>query len=93
VLGAFLAAMLYDTVGPALLPTLQPGQFQSTLELKTSFPRPARPGRLHGRGRVVHRHGDLAFLEAELADSDGVVLTTATATARIIPLSAARAEA
>ena len=93
VLGAFLAAMLYDTVGPALLATLQPGQFQSTLELKTSFLRPARPGRLHGRGRVVHRHGDLAFLEAELADSDGVVLTTATATARVIPLSSAQAEA
>jgi uncharacterized protein (TIGR00369 family) len=93
VLGAFLAAMLYDTVGPALLATLQPGQFQSTLELKTSFLRPAPPGRLHGRGRVVHRHGDLAFLEAELADSDGVVLTTATATARVIPLSSAQAEA
>ena len=85
--------MLYDTVGPALLATLQPGQFQATLELKTSFLRPARPGRLHGRGRVVHRHGDLAFLEAELADSDGVVLTTATATAPVIPLSAAQAEA
>ncbi|HXF22592.1 MAG TPA: hypothetical protein VN597_19160 [Streptosporangiaceae bacterium] len=41
----------------------------------------------------MHRHADLAFLEAELADSDGVVLTTATATARVIPLSAAQAEA
>jgi hypothetical protein len=27
VLGAFLAAMLYDTVGPALLATLQPTSF------------------------------------------------------------------
>jgi acyl-coenzyme A thioesterase PaaI-like protein len=31
VLGAFVAAMLYDTVGPALLATLRPDQFQSTL--------------------------------------------------------------
>ena len=45
VLGAFLAAMLYDTVGPALLATLDADQFQSTLELKASFLRPARPGR------------------------------------------------
>jgi hypothetical protein len=37
VLGAFLAAMLYDTVGPALLATLEPDQFQSTLELHTRF--------------------------------------------------------
>jgi hypothetical protein len=40
VLGAFLAAMLYDTVGPALLATLDPDQFQSTLQLNTSFLRP-----------------------------------------------------
>lgn len=28
VLGAFVAAMLYDTVGPALLATLEPDQFR-----------------------------------------------------------------
>lgn len=62
VLGAFLAAMLYDTVGPALLATLEPDQFQSTLELHTRFLRPVRPGRIIGKGRVVHRAGDIAFL-------------------------------
>jgi uncharacterized protein (TIGR00369 family) len=85
VLGGFLAAMLYDTVGPALLATLEPAQFQSTLDLSTSFLRPARPGRLVGRGRVVHRAGELAFLDGTLADDAGVV-ATATATARVIPL-------
>ncbi|WP_258396221.1 PaaI family thioesterase [Streptomyces sp. Amel2xB2] len=45
VLGAFLSAMLYDTVGPALLATLGPEEFQSTLELKvTSTTRPAPAG-------------------------------------------------
>lgn len=37
VLGAFVAAMLYDTVGPALLATLAPDQFQSTLDLNVQF--------------------------------------------------------
>jgi acyl-coenzyme A thioesterase PaaI-like protein len=37
VLGAFLAAMLYDTVGPALLATLRPDQFQSTSEIYVQF--------------------------------------------------------
>jgi acyl-coenzyme A thioesterase PaaI-like protein len=37
VLSAFLAAMLYDTVGPALLATLGPDQFQSTTELNVEF--------------------------------------------------------
>jgi uncharacterized protein (TIGR00369 family) len=90
VLGAFVAAMLYDTVGPALLATLEPDQFQSTLELNVSFLRPVRPGRVVGKGRVVHRDGDLAFLEASLVDSQGALIATATATARVIPLNRAR---
>jgi uncharacterized protein (TIGR00369 family) len=93
VLGAFLAAMLHDTVGPALLATLEPDQFQSTLQLAVSFLRPVRPGRLVGKGRVVHRDGDLAFLEASLEDADGAVVATATATARVIALSSVHAAA
>jgi uncharacterized protein (TIGR00369 family) len=89
VLGGFLAAMLYDTVGPALLATLEPGQFIATLDLKASFLRPAFPGRLVGRGRVVHREGDIAFLEASLTNSDEAVVATATATARVIAIDPA----
>jgi uncharacterized protein (TIGR00369 family) len=91
VLGGFLAAMCYDTVGPALLATLEPDQFQSTLQLNVSFLRPVQPGPIIGRGRIVHRDGDLVFLEAALLDGDGAVIATATATAtaRVIPLSRA----
>jgi hypothetical protein len=53
----FQAAILYDTVGPALLATLEPDQFQSTLQLDVHFLRPVRPGRITGKGRVVHRDG------------------------------------
>jgi len=49
VLGAFVAAMLYDTVGPALLATLAPDQFQSTRQLNVTFLRAVRPGRVTGR--------------------------------------------
>ncbi|MBZ9637878.1 PaaI family thioesterase [Streptomyces sp. PSKA30] len=90
VLGAFLAAMVYDTMGPALLATLDPDQFQSTMELKVSFLRPVRPGRILGKGRVVHRVGDIAYLEASLADAGGALIATAGATARVIPLEGAQ---
>jgi uncharacterized protein (TIGR00369 family) len=93
VLGAFQAAMPYDTVGPALLATLGPDQFQSTLQLSVGFLRPVRPGRLLGRGRVVHRDGDLAFLEASLFDAAGALVAGATATARVIALNRARTAA
>ena len=82
--GGFLAAMLDDTLGPALAATLGEGEFAATLELKVSFLRPATPGRITGTGRVVHRGGSIAFLAGELRDETGDVLATATATVRII---------
>lgn len=90
VLGAFVAAMLYDTVGPALLATLAPDQFQSTLQLNVNFLRPVQPGRVVGRGRVVRRDGDMATVEASLVDSAGTLIATATALAQVIPLERAR---
>jgi uncharacterized protein (TIGR00369 family) len=90
VLGGFLAAMLYDTVGPTLLATLDPDQFISTLELTVSFLRPAFPGRLIGRGRLIYRDGDIAFLEAALSDEGGAVVATCSATLRVIPLRSTR---
>jgi uncharacterized protein (TIGR00369 family) len=82
--GGFLAAMLDDTLGPALVATLPPGQFAPTLELKVSFLRPARPGRLVGTGRIVHRGGTIAFLQGSLRDAEGELVATATATARVV---------
>jgi uncharacterized protein (TIGR00369 family) len=82
--GGFLAAMLDDTLGPALVATLPADQFAVTLDLNVSFLRPARPGPITGTGRVLHRGGSVAFLAGELRDGSGEVVAAATATARII---------
>lgn len=81
--GGFLAAMLDDTMGPALVATLGPGQFAPTSDLHVQFLRPARPGRLLGHGRIVRRGRDVAFLYGELRDEAGELLAVATATAQI----------
>ena len=81
--GGFLAAMLDDTLGPALVATLGPGLFAPTTDLHVQFLRPARPGRLTGRGRIVRRGRDVAFLAGELLDESGQVVATAVATAQI----------
>jgi uncharacterized protein (TIGR00369 family) len=81
--GGFVAAMLDDTLGPALVATLGPGQFAPTTDLHVQFLRPARPGRLTGRGRVIRRGRDVAFLAGELADDSGQIVAVATATAQI----------
>ncbi|WP_249338341.1 PaaI family thioesterase [Tsukamurella paurometabola] len=81
--GGFLAAMLDDTLGPALVATLGPGEFAPTLDLHVQYLRPALPGVLRGTGRVVHRTRSIAFLAGELCGTEGELLATATATARI----------
>jgi hypothetical protein len=62
---------------------------KGTIELALA----ARPGKIVGNDRVVHREGDLAFLEASLLDSDGTLIGTATAAARVIALDGARTAA
>jgi acyl-coenzyme A thioesterase PaaI-like protein len=76
--------------GRRFLRPSSPTSFQSTLEINVQFHRPVRPGRVVGRRRVIHRVGDLAYLEAELIDSDQATIATATASARVIPLDQAR---
>jgi len=84
--GGFLAAMLDDTLGPALVATLPPDHFAPTIELKVNFIRPAKPGILIGTGRVVSRGGTIAFLSGELSTQSGELIASATATARIVQL-------
>lgn len=88
VLGGFVAAMLYDTMGPALIATLERGRFLSTLDLTSTFLVPARPGRFTGFGRVLRRRGDIAFLDGALSGPDGVLVATGTATAQVVTLGA-----
>ena len=80
--GGFLAAMLDDTLGPALAATLARGQFAPTLQLTVTFLRPARTGLLHGTGRVLRRGREVCHLAGELRQ-DGEVVASALATALV----------
>jgi uncharacterized protein (TIGR00369 family) len=76
--GGFLAAMLDDTMGPALVATLREGEWAPTIDLQVQS-----PGELRGRGRVVRRGRDIAFLAGELRNARGDVVATASASAII----------
>jgi uncharacterized protein (TIGR00369 family) len=88
--GGILAAMLDDTMGPALVATLPSGQFAATLEMKVSFLAPAKIGPLWGRGRVIKVGGTIGFVEAELVDREGTTLARASATVRIVTAQGAQ---
>ena len=57
-----------------------------TIEMKTSFMRPA-PGdgsKLTGRGRLIHRTATLAFTEATLSNAQGQACAHATGTFKYV---------
>lgn len=80
--GGFLAAMLDDTMGPAVSATLAAGEFAPTLNLNVQFHRPARKGKLRAVGRVVTRGSGICYLSGELYQ-EGKLVASATATAAI----------
>jgi uncharacterized protein (TIGR00369 family) len=82
--GGFIAAMLDDVMGAAALSTAEAGQTAVTLEMKTSFVRPATPGKFVGEGELAHRTKSVAFAEGKLRDDSGELVATGTATLRFV---------
>lgn len=82
--GGFLAAMLDDTMGPAMFIMGEGKLFTPTIDLHVSFIAPARPGPIIGEGQVVQAGKSVAFLEGRLTDAAGALLARATATARLV---------
>ena len=86
--GGFLCAMLDEAMSVAGVISLGLGHVMPTLEMKTQFLRPARPGPpLKAIGRVVKLGRTIAFTAGELYDHEGRLLATATGTAMPAPLS------
>jgi uncharacterized protein (TIGR00369 family) len=84
--GGFLAAMLDDTMGPALAATLAEGEFAPTLNLNVSFERAVKVGKIQGKGRVLKHGKDVCFVAGELyQDGTRVASGTATAIIRSLP--------
>ncbi|MGJ8560790.1 MAG: PaaI family thioesterase [Litorimonas sp.] len=79
--GGFLAAMLDDTLGPALFAMTDGKRFGSTIDLHIHYLRPVPPGRVTTKGRVVKLGARIAFMEGELFTSDGQLAAKATASA------------
>ncbi len=72
-----------DVVMATAARSVEPGMGVVTIEMKTSFMRPARVspgGSLVGRGRLLHRTRSLAFAEGTLYDDTGQACAHATGT-------------
>jgi uncharacterized protein (TIGR00369 family) len=85
--GGFVCAMLDECMSVAGMITSGMTHVVPTLEMKTSFLRPAMPGALRGVGRVVKWGRTVCFMEGELYDAEGRLLAKSTGTAIPTPFA------
>ncbi len=79
--GGYLCAMLDECMSVACMVASGMTHVAPTAEMKTTFFRPALPGKLRGVGKVAKWGRTIAFTEGELYDGDGRLLAKATGTA------------
>lgn len=85
--GGFVCAMLDECMSVAGLVASGMTHVVPTLEMKTSFLRPALPGPLRGVGRVIKWGRTVCFMEGALYDAEDRLLATATGTALPTPFA------
>lgn len=85
--GGYVCAMLDECMSVAGMITSGMTHVVPTLEMKTSFLRPAMPGSLRGLGRVVKWGRTVCFMEGELYDAEGRLLAKSTGTAIPTPFA------
>ena len=82
--GGLLAAMLDDTMGPAVFMMTEGKLYTTTISLTVNFLAPARPGRITAEAKVTQLGKTIAFVEGKLAAEDGTLLATASVSARLL---------
>ena len=85
--GGYVCAMLDECMSVAGMISSGMTHVVPTLEMKTSFLRPAMPGVLRGVGRVVKWGRTVCFTEGELYDAEGRLLAKASGTAIPTPFA------
>jgi len=86
--GGFLAAMLDDSMGPAVVIASRGERYPVTISLTVTFLTPASPGPIIGRAQVRQLGRTVGCVEASLEDANGVELARAVASVRLMPLGA-----
>ena len=85
--GGYLCAMLDEAMSVACMVASGMTHVAPTAEMKTTFFRPAAPGKLKGIGRVAKWGRTIAFTEGELYDPEGRLLAKASGTAVPTPFN------
>jgi uncharacterized protein (TIGR00369 family) len=82
--GGFLAAMLDSATGMRALAALSGDWTAVTSNLETRFLKPAAPGPITAKARIVSKTDREITVEAALIDAQGVTIAGATARLRVL---------
>lgn len=82
--GGILAAMLDDTMGPAVFVKTQGRLYTATISMSISFLAPAKVGPIIAEATVTQLGKSVAFVEGKLTDEAGRVVALATSAARLV---------
>lgn len=91
--GGFLAAMLDDTIGPAVLIATDATRLPVTIALNVTFLAPAKPGPILGQASVRKLGETIGYVEASLEDEHGAEIARATSSVRLVHMNAPAAMA
>ena len=83
--GGFLAAMLDDTMGPAIFTHTEGRLYSATIDMTVSYLAPAKVGPLFGEGQVIQLGKTVGFVEAKLMDTQGTLVARSNSSVRLVP--------
>ena len=83
--GGVITQIADAAMGMSLATLQKDGSWNTTVELKINFVRPAVEGTLRAIGRVVEMRNTLLFSEADVVDAEGRLIARASSTCIVVP--------
>jgi uncharacterized protein (TIGR00369 family) len=83
--GGFVTGWIDSAMAHACIARFSMNYWIATLELKVSFFRPAKPGKVIAEGWIERAGKQTVFTEGRLLDEAGEVIAKATSTIRLVP--------
>jgi uncharacterized protein (TIGR00369 family) len=83
--GGVITQIADAAMGMSLATLQEDGSWNTTIELKINFLRPAIEGTLRAVGRVVEMRQSLLFGEADVVDAQGRLIARASSTCMVVP--------
>ena len=84
VAGGYLSVFADELLSSAIGSVMEEGEFATTAELKISFLKPVKKGRVTGQAKVLRKGQRVAFVEATIENEKDEVVATVSSTWTVV---------